>query len=75
MYHFFIQIPSVEQLNKESEEVFVILQKLMETISTKEVEINDVEQMCDEIQEIENPSTLNANLSNLRSKWQQVINK
>ena len=47
----------------------------MKTISKKEVEINDVEQMCDEIEEIENPSTLNANLSNLRSKWQQVINR
>ena len=47
----------------------------MNSISTKEIEINNVEKMCSEIQGVENPSTLNANLANLRSKWQQVSEK
>jgi len=69
------KIPKLEQSNEDSEQIFVKLQKIMNSISTKEIEINNVEKMCSEIQGVENPSTLNANLANLRSKWQQLSNR
>merc|ERR1712096_311287 len=62
-------------MGEDSEQIFVKLQKIMNSISTKEIEINNVEKMCSEIQGVENPSTLNANLANLRSRWQQLSNR
>jgi len=55
-----------------AEELFQKVRVQVGMIAQKEVEIANIEARCDVIEGVETPSTLDANLANLRTKWQQV---
>ena len=66
------QIPDMEASDDTAEVLFQKARERIGEIVEKEREITEVETRVSNIEGIENPSTLYANLASLRTKWQQV---